>query len=101
MTRLGQSSPAAKSALLFYLRALSYLCNTGHLDPINVSDCFDAAKRKNSQLNQCGEFKTWHFTSVLTPTHEIHADINWLATDKIIVADTQILRLKPVLKQRL
>jgi hypothetical protein len=58
-------------------------------------------KGKIPKLNQRGEFKTWHFTSVLTPTHEIHADINWLTTNKIIEAGAQICWLKTVLKQRL
>ncbi len=101
MTCLGQSSPAAKSALLFYLSALLYLCNTRHRDPINVFDCFDAAKRQNSQFEST-KFKTWHFqvTSVLISTQEIHDDINWLATNKIIIADAQNLLVKTYIKAK-
>jgi hypothetical protein len=44
---------------------------------------------KIPKLNQLGEFKTWHFTRVLTLIHEIQADINWLATNKIIVTDAK------------
>jgi hypothetical protein len=50
--------------------------------------------------NQRGEYKTWHFTSVLTPTHEIHADINWLATNKKIVVDAQYLLVKACIKAK-
>jgi hypothetical protein len=44
--------------------------------------------------NQRGEFKTLHFTSVLTQYHEIHADINWISTNKIIVVDAQNLPVR-------
>jgi hypothetical protein len=103
VTCLGQSSPAAKSALLFYLSALLHMCNTGHWDPINVSDRFDAAKRRNSQFEST-KFKTWHFqvTSVLIPTQEIHDDINWLPTNKIIImiADAKNLLAKTYFKAK-
>ncbi len=51
-------------------------------------------------MNQHGEFKTWHFTSVLTTTHKIHADMIWLATNKIIVADAQNLLVKACIKAK-
>ncbi len=41
-----------------------------------------------------------HFTSMLTPTHEIHADINWLASNKIIVADAQNLLVKACIRAK-
>ncbi len=57
-------------------------------------------KGKNPKLNQRGEFKTWHFTSVLTLTHEIHACINWLAIYTIIVVDAQYLLVKTCSKAK-
>ena len=50
--------------------------------------------------NQRGEFRTWHFTSVLTPTHEIHADINWIAHNNIDAVHPQNLLVKAQIRER-
>ena len=55
-------------------------------------------KCKIPKFNQRGEFKTWHFTSELTPTHEIRADIDWIATNNTIIADTPNLHVKACIK---
>jgi hypothetical protein len=57
-------------------------------------------KGKIPILNQRGEFKTWHFTSVLTQTHEIHAVINWPTTNKIIEVDAQNLLVKACIEAK-
>ena len=46
------------------------------------------------KLNQRGEYKTWLFTSTLTPTHQINAVIPWIATKNIAVVDPNIMLVK-------
>jgi hypothetical protein len=69
---------SCKVSFAVYFFAPLHLSNTGHYEPSNVSDCFDAAKTQSPKLE---EFKMWHFTSLLTPTHEIHANISCIAHD--------------------
>ncbi len=75
---------SCKFSFEVYFSAPLHLSNTGHYEPLNVSDCFDAAKTQRFQLE---ELKMWHFTSVLTPTHEIHADISCIAHDDINIGN--------------
>ena len=50
--------------------------------------------QKATKLNHRAQLKTWHFASVLTPTHEIRADIYWLATNNINAAHAHNLLVK-------
>jgi hypothetical protein len=59
--------------------------------------CHGAELQKS---NQSGEFRTWHFTSVLRPTHEIHADINWIAYYNIDAVHPQNLLVKAQIRER-
>jgi hypothetical protein len=44
---------------------------------------------------------TWHFTSVLTPTHQIHADVSWIAANNIVVAQPDILLVKACIREKI
>ena len=52
------------------------------------------------KFNQRGGFRTWQFTSVLTPTHEIYADINWIAHNSINALQPQNLLVKAQIRER-
>jgi hypothetical protein len=72
-------SSALNSQLLRHMPRWNRLeWNDSHLMPRKLST-------QLPKSNQCGDFRTWHFTSVLTPTREIHADIYWIATNNINV----------------
>jgi hypothetical protein len=43
---------------------------------------------------------TWHFTSVLTPTHQIHEDVSWITTNNIVVVQPHILLVKACIKEK-
>jgi hypothetical protein len=43
---------------------------------------------------------TWHFSRVLTPTHQIHADVSWIATHNIVVEQPHILLVKACIKKK-
>ncbi len=45
-------------------------------------------------------YKTWHFTSVLTPTDQIRADINRIVTNNTNVAHSHILLVKACIKEK-
>jgi hypothetical protein len=50
--------------------------------------------------NQRGEYKTWRFTSTLTPTDQINEDIHWIATNNIAAVDPHILLVKACIRQK-
>ena len=56
--------------------------------------------RKTPILNLRAQLKTWHFASVLTSTHEICANIYWLATNKINVAHAHNLLVKACIREK-
>ncbi len=51
-------------------------------------------------MNERARHNTWHFTSVLIPTDQIRADINWIVTYNINVAHPHILLVKACIKEK-
>ena len=52
------------------------------------------------KLNQRGEYKTWLFTSTLTPTHQKYAVIPWIANNNIAEVGPHILLVKACIRQK-
>jgi hypothetical protein len=55
---------------------------------------------KLNLLNERGRYKTWHFTSVLTPTEQIRGDLNWIVTHNTNVAHPHISLVKACIKEK-
>ena len=52
------------------------------------------------KLNQRGRCKTWHFTSVLAPTPQIHEDLNCIASTNPNVGQPHICLVKALIKTK-
>ena len=73
------------------------MCNPDLQETKTVLTVSMAQKLK---LNQ-REYKTWLFTSTLTPTHQINVVIPWITTTNIAVVDPHILLVKACIRRKL
>ena len=71
--------------------------NPGRLETISV---LIVSMPSKLNINARGVFRTWHFTSVLTPTHQIRADIDTIITNTPNVSHPYILLVKAYIREK-